>query len=222
MTGEGHFHERREHAAIGAVVIGQHQVLRAQLRERGRELREQRGRREIRGLTAQLAEHLRERRGAEPVRALAEIDEQQHGRAEIGAQLRRPGLAHVAHGRERGNDQRYGRDHGLALRGFAPHRLHRQGILADGNGDAQRRTQLFAHRAHRGVQRGVLAGLAAGRHPVGRELHVRQRADVGRENVGERLADREPAGRGRIEHRHRRALAHRHRFAGVAEVVGDA
>ena len=39
MAGERHFHQRREHAAIGAVVIGQHQVLRAQLGQRGRELR---------------------------------------------------------------------------------------------------------------------------------------------------------------------------------------
>ena len=174
------------------------------------------------GVAAELAEHLRERRAAEPVRALAQIDEQQHGGAEIGAQLRRPGLAHVAHRRERGNDERHGRDHRLALRGVAPHRLHRQRILADRDGDAERRAQFFAHRAHRGVQRRVFAGLAAGRHPVGGQLHVRQRADVGRENVGERLADGETAGRGRIEHRHRRAFAHRHRFAGMTEVIGDA
>ena len=41
MTGEGHFDQRREHAAIGAVVIGEHQILRAQLVQRGGESREQ-------------------------------------------------------------------------------------------------------------------------------------------------------------------------------------
>ena len=123
--------------------------------------------------------------------------------------------------RERGNDQRHGRDHRLARGALAPHCLHRQRILADRNRDAERRTKLFADGVHRGIQRGVFARLAAGRHPVGRQLHVRQRADVGRENVGERFADREAARGRRIEHRDRRAFAHRHRFAGVAEVVGD-
>ena len=48
-----------------------------------------------------------------------------------------------------------------------------------------------------------------------------ERADVGRENVGQRFAHREATRRRRIEHRHRRALAHGHGLAGVAEVVGE-
>ena len=40
MPGERHLDQRREHAAVGAIVIGQHQVLRAQLGQRGGELRQ--------------------------------------------------------------------------------------------------------------------------------------------------------------------------------------
>ncbi len=56
-------------------------------------------------------------------------------------------------------------------------------------------------------------------HPVRREPHFVE-LDVGRREIGQRLADRHARRGGRVEQRERRALAHRHRLAGVAfEIV---
>ncbi len=61
----------------------------------------------------------------------------------------------------------------------------------------ERRAQLHAHRAHRVVERGVLARVAGRGHPVGRELHVRRACAIGADgDVGDRLAHRQ-ARRGR-------------------------
>ena len=79
----------------------------------------------------------------------------------------------------------------------------------------------FANRAHRRVERSVLAWLAARGHPVGRQAHVVQRTDVGSQNVGDRLGDRQPCGSRRIQHRDRRALADRQRLARRTVVVSE-
>jgi hypothetical protein len=155
------------------------------------------------------------------LRALTEIDQQQHRGAHVRAQLRRPGLAHVCDRCKRGDDQRHRRDDGFAPGALAPYCFHRQGILAHRYRDPERRAEFLAHGVHGGVQRGVLARFAAGRHPVGGEFDVRQRTNVGCQNVGERLAHGQPPGCGRIEHRDGRAFTHRHCFAGMAEVVGN-
>ena len=92
MTGERHLGQRREHAAIGAIVIGEHQVLRAQLGDaRRRTAPAARGSSQIGRVAPSSPIHLRQPRAAEPVAPGAEIDQQQRRRAEIGAQLRRPG-----------------------------------------------------------------------------------------------------------------------------------
>jgi len=57
--------------------------------------------------------------------------------------------------------------------------------------------------------------MTRGGHPVGGELDVGEPADAGGGDVGDRLANGHPARRRRIDQRQRRALAHRHRFAGI-------
>jgi len=54
---------------------------------------------------AERAMHLRQAGSAESIRAATQVHQHQLGGTEIGAQLRRPGLAHVAHRGERGHDQ---------------------------------------------------------------------------------------------------------------------
>ena len=55
----------------------------------------------------------------------------------------------------------------------------------------KRCTQLDSDRAHRGIQLGILTGLAAGGHPIRRQADVGEAADVGRENIGDRLGHRQ-------------------------------
>ena len=228
MTGEAHLEHGDGETAVRPVVVGEHPALLAQLRERrGEALEELRlvevGRR-CGGRAADEPRGLRQHRSAEAIPAAREVDEHEHGVTLVGAQLRRPAAAHIADRRERRDDERHGRDHGLRRTvrrvTLAPRGTHRQRILADGDGDAERGTELLADRLDRGEERGVLAGFTAGRHPVGGEPHIAERADIGREDVGDGLGDREPRRGRRVEQRDRRALAHRHRLAGVAEVVG--
>ncbi len=105
---------------------------------------------------------------------------------------------------------------GATILFVVPHRPHRDRVLADRNRDPERRRELGADGADGVVERGVLARMAGGGHPVGGEPHVGQFRDARRGDVGDRLADREARGGGGVEHRDRRALAHGHRLAGVA------
>ena len=116
MTGEGHLDQRGEHAAVGAIVIGQHQVLRAQLRQRSSERVSSVGSSRSGGVAPSAPCTCASDEPPRRLRAAAEIDQQQRGRAEIGAQLRSPGLARIAHRREGRDDERHGRDHRLAAR----------------------------------------------------------------------------------------------------------
>ncbi len=93
---------------------------------------------------------------------------------------------------------------------------HRERILADRDRDAERRAQRLAECAHGVVEVGVLGGIAAGGHPVRRELHVAERADVRGGDVGERLAHRHAARGRRVEQRDRGPFAERHRLARAA------
>ena len=74
---------------------------------------------------------------------------------------------------------------------------------------------------HRIEQARVFAGMAGRGHPVGRQLDALQRLHRRGAQVGDRLADRHARGGGGIEQRQRRALADRHRFAGVAVESGQ-
>ena len=113
VAGERHLHQRGEQAAIGAIVIREHQIRRLQLRERGANAFSRCGSSRSGGLVAELAVHLRERRAAEPIAAAAQIDEPQRRGAAIRAQCRRQRVPHVAHRRERRHDERHRRDDAL-------------------------------------------------------------------------------------------------------------
>ena len=105
----------------------------------------------------------------------------------------------------------------LRLAALLPRRAHRERVLADRDADAQRGTQLERHGLHGVVERGVLAGRAGGRHPVGRELHARERrrpAAAARLVSASATAIRPEAGAS--SERDRGALADRERLAGVA------
>ena len=75
-----------------------------------------------------------------------------------------------------------------------PRRLHRQGVLADRDADAEPRAQLQRDRAHGVEERGVLAGMPRRRHPVGGELDVADVGDRRRGDVGD-APRRSPCGR---------------------------
>ncbi len=82
--------------------------------------------------------------------------------------------------------------------------------------------QLHADRLDGVIQARVLAVLTvltAGRHPVGRQLELRERGNRRRRDVGDGLADRHAARCRCVDDGQRRALAHRHGLAGVALVV---
>ena len=66
-----------------------------------------------------------------------------------------------------------------------------------------------------GVEIGAVAGDRGGGHPIGGEVHFAEVADLRGGEVGEGFADGEAGGRGGVVDRNRRALAHRHGFAGV-------
>ena len=136
------------------------------------------------------------------------------------AQLRRQGAAHVHDRSEGGYDQRQRRDHAFGFSTRFPSGFHGQRILADRNGDAQRRTQLHPHRPHGVEQAGVLAGMTGRRHPVGRQLHIPELLDARGGQIGQRLADRHSSRSRPIQHRQRRALAQRHGFAGLGIETG--
>ena len=59
------------------------------------------------------------------------------------------------------------------------------------------------------------------RHPVRGQLDLAQRRDRRRGEIRDRLADRHAPRRGGIDQRERRALADRHRLAGVAVEIGE-
>ena len=84
---------------------------------------------------------------------------------------------------------------------LSPGRTHRQRVLADRNRNAELRAEFLANGLHRGVERRILARHAAGRHPVGRQAHVAECADVGSDDVGDRLGYRQTRGRRRVEQR---------------------
>ena len=100
-----------------------------------------------------------------------------------------------------------------------PHRTHRQRVLADRDGKVQGRAKLQTHRAHRCEQIGVVRRFAASGHPVGGKFNVAKMVNIGGGDIGNRLRHRQSRRCRRIEHRHRRPLAHRHGSAMVAAVV---
>ncbi len=80
-------------------------------------------------------------------------------------------------------------------------------------------TELLAHGADRVVERGVLAGVPRRGHPIRGQLHLGERGDRSREQVRHGFRHGHERRRRGVDQRDRRALAERHRLAGVAFVV---
>ena len=166
-AGHGHLGEGDDHAAVRAVVAGQQLAVGDEGLE-GREGPPQAlGVVQVGAGLARLVEDLGQRAAAEPVASATEVDQQQ-GRG-AGLQVGRDRQARVRDRREGRDDQTQRRmlAVGRAI-AASPARTHRERVLADGDGDAQTRTEIVAHGLDRVVERGVFALLAAGAHPVGR------------------------------------------------------
>ncbi len=116
--------------------------------------------------------------------------------AESGTQLRRPRATHVGQRREGRDDERHRRRDLLVLAGrrVGPAGAHRQRVLADRHRDPERGHSSIADGVDGVVERRILAGLAAGRHPVARQLHAAERARPARP-AGWSSPRRPPSGR---------------------------
>ena len=121
---ERHLDQRREQAAIGAVVIREQQVVRAQRALHREPALETLRLVDVGRRTAVLAEGLREARAAEPLRAAGEIDEHEHG-VDVAFELGRQRPANVGDGRERRDDQRHRRGDGALPAVVVPNGAHR-------------------------------------------------------------------------------------------------
>ena len=222
MAGERHLAHRCPQAAVAAIVVREQLAVATQLADGRHQRLQGRGVVEVRNAVgiaaAEAAEHLGEHRARHATPPGAHVDEDERGVARL--QLRRERGPHVVQRGEGRDDERHRRGHLQRLPVLVPAGAHRQAVLAHRHADAQRRAELEADRLHRVVQRRILAGLAAGGHPVAAQLHALE-LDRCRQQVGEGLADRHATRRGRIERGERRALAHRHRLAAKARVVGE-
>jgi hypothetical protein len=101
-----------------------------------------------------------------------------------------------------------------------PTGAHRQRILADRDGDAQRDGEL-ARSLDRVKEIGVVVRGAAGSHPVGRQLDGVDAGNRCAHEIGDRLGDCHAGRRRCVDDRKRCALAHRQGIPGDAPVVGE-
>ena len=149
-----------------------------------------------------------------------QVDQHQRGVVDLGAELRCEGVAHIGQRGKRGDDQAHRRGDFVPSVPIGPLRAHRQAVFAHGDRDAQRGAQFHAHGFDSFIQRGVFAGLAAGGHPVGAELHARE-LNRRSQQVGDGFSHRHATRGRRMQRGQRRALAHAHRLAGKAGEIGQ-
>ncbi len=220
VSGEGHLAEGDGQPPVGDVVPGQDRAGVAEA-VHGLPQPDQQGRLvQIGREGPQLPVDLRQGRAAHSRRPTGEVDVQQLGRPSVHPQHRGEGLSHIQNGREGADHHGQRGGHHAALLALVPGGAHGHRVLADGDADPQLGAELQPERLDRGVEVGVLAGVAGRGHPVGREHHPRQLAHIGGEQVGQRLGHRE-AGAGRPgEQRGRRPLADGHGLALNALEVG--
>ena len=137
------------------------------------------------------------------------IDEFRRARLQVGGKRK----TNVIHWRETRN---YERERSDLLFIFAvrvlPRRMHRAGVFADGNRNAEFRAEIKSDFLDGIVKYRVFAGIAARSHPVGRKTDLTDVADIGCREVRNRLGNRHTAGSGAIEKRDRSTLAGRHRL----------
>ena len=164
VAGKGHFRQGHQQTAVGAVVVGQQFTLRHQGLHRIPEAFQLRDIAHVSRLVAELAIDLRQRRRAQRVVPFTEVDQQQG--VIFRRKLRRDGMTDIFDTGEGRDDQRQRRGHLALLAAFLPAGFHRHRVFTDRNGQAQRRTQLFAYRFHRLIQASVFARVTCGGHPV--------------------------------------------------------
>ena len=182
--GKGHLGQGGQQTAIRTIMQGQNRAIGlecGQHRKGGTELF---GIVEVRRRLAHALVHLRQHRTAQTVAATAEIEQQQFAVARVPPQLWREGAPGIAHRRKARHDQRQRSPLAAVLARLLPAGAHGQGILAHRDAQAECRAQLAAHGADRVVQGGVLAGLATGGHPVGRQADVLDAFDVRSQQIG--------------------------------------
>ncbi len=161
---------------------------------------------------------MRQHRSAQAVLALPEVNQDQAGVALIRFQLWRQRAAYIFNRRKGGDDQRNGGDDLAFFPVLRPAGTHGQRVFPNRDGQ----TNLLAQLADGGngvIQRRVLAGFAAGRHPVGGQFDMLKLGHRRGRQVGDGLGHRHPARRGRIDHGQRRALTHGHGFTAITFVV---
>jgi hypothetical protein len=178
VSGEGHFRQRGQQPAIGPVVVGEQKPVPVEPLDRIPEGLQVLRTVDVRRGLSGLRQHLREDRAAEPILAPAQVDQQQDGRAVVrrgtGGELRRKGFSDILAGGEGGDDERDRCGHAPRLAAVAPDRAHAHGVLADRDGDAERRAEFHAHGAHGGVEFGAFARQRGRGHPVGGQVDAAQ------------------------------------------------
>ena len=188
---KGHLAQSGKQTAVAAIVIRQQQPLGAQLLNDFEETLQHR-RIHIGRMLTDRTIHLRESGATQPVTAAPEVDQQQLGLdAFRKLQLRREGCTDIGHRSKRRHHQRQGRDHLAFAAPLLPAGPHRKRVLAHRN----RQPGLLTKRRHGGdgiKQPGVLTAMASGCHPVGRQLHILDRAHRSRGEVGDRFPNCHP------------------------------
>ena len=149
------------------------------------------------------AVHLRQRRTAQALLAGVQIHQKQIARGRL--QRRGEHSAHIRHTGKAGGDERDRRDHLVLGVALAPAHLHRQRVLAHGDGNAQLGRHLQRHGLNSGKERAVLVFGTGGSHPVGRDLDVRSVLQPHARQVGNHLRQRHARGRLAADERQRGA-----------------
>ena len=216
--GDHHLDQHGEQATVGAVVIGEQQTVCTEFLHACEERFQIICGIAIRHFRAHRRLHLIEDRATHALLAARDVDQQQHG-VVVDLQEWRQRFFHVAHIGKRGDDQRHWSVDGPRCLAIAPARAHAHRVLAHRDRHTERGAQLHAHGLHRVEQRSVFAGHVHCGHPVGGELNVCDRRNRCCRNVGDGLSHRHARRRRCVEHRQRRALAHRHCLASVAHKI---
>ena len=150
----------------------------------------------------------------EAIAPAAQIDEPQRGRALVQLQRRRERAAHIRHRRERRDDERHRRDDALLL--TAPRARPSSSTASPCPPESRSRAP-----GHSSLPTACTVAYSAASSPGSPQAAIQladsRTCDSEPMSAARMLviasADRQPSRGRRIEHRHRRALAHGHRLA---------
>ncbi len=214
VSGECHFGDAGEEAAVGSVVVGEQEVFRAEFLCGVPESAEERGVVDVRTVGAGLVVGLGENRSAESVFSLSKVYQPQFGILFVANELWGEGEAYVANWGECGYDEADGGGDASALTILFPDGAHAHGVFAYGDGDSEFGTELESDGFYGSVEVGAVAGDGGGGHPVCGEVDFPDGTDLGGGEVGQRFSDGEACGGSGGMDCDGGAFAHRHGFAG--------